>query len=124
MRGFLIVLFATIAISASAQINVDAIDLLTDSTFQEAIPVDTMYWQFEQADKTMDGKTIALYRAKLIKRTNGVEVPLLDSGVVRNKEYKAWLRTQKVWIDNDIEVTRKTESQLKDLLTAINVQLQ
>lgn len=123
MKTVLIAILITISFGLSAQIDTSKISVTSDSTFQEEVAQDTMYWKFDSASKRVNGKTYLFHRAKLVRRVNGVEIPQLDSGVLRTKEYREWLNSQKTWILNDIEHQKKALSQLQDFKAAIQDEL-
>lgn len=120
MKYILILLFPCFL---SAQIELEKVVVLTDSTIQVQGVPDTTYWQFDTASKKYKQKDVDLYRAQLIKVQGGTKQVNLDSGVLPRREYREWLKTQLTWIEGDIENSRKKIAERQLMKLEINLQL-
>lgn len=120
MKYILILLFPCFL---NAQIEVEKVVVLTDSTIQVQGVPDTTYWQFDNATKRFKLKDVNLFRAQLIKVRGGTKQVNLDSGVLPRREYREWLKTQLTWIEGDIENSRKKIAESQLLKLEIGLQL-
>ena len=107
----------------NAQIEVEKVVVLTDSTIQVQGVPDTTYWQFDTATKRFNLKDANLFRAQLIKVHGGTKQVNLDFGVLPRREYREWLKTQLTWIEGDIENSRKKIAESQLLKLEIGLQL-
>ena len=64
----------------SAQIEVEKVVVLTDSTIQVQGVPDTTYWQFDKATKRFNLKDVNLFRAQLIKVQGGTNGSSVTNG--------------------------------------------
>lgn len=110
-------------VSLSAQIELQKVSILTDTTIQVQGVPDTTYWQFDTASKKHNKKDVDLFRAQLIKVQGGTKQVNMDSGVLPRREYREWLKSQLAWVDGDIKSCRKVIAERQLLKLEIGLQL-